>query len=413
MDSERKYVGDLGQGPSVVTLLQGRPATWSSTDIVGSAKYQQLCASRGGTLSPGHDVLTLERGWVSIDKVTVSDAVACIDSETNVLSYQNPSKIYSQDMDGEIYSVRSPTVNLQTALDHLMFVKREEHTRFEFMASHHVACRYITYKRDAINSQPEVPNFTCGTGATGVAVPMAAWMLVYSTFLENGKLIDPPRKFTDDLSAGKVPRLKEKHWRRAVSNHAPTPTRSSFALIRFGSQEHLVPALIGLDKAGVRYWQHHSNVIIESEAICTALTLKSDKSRTGFQLHPFVWALSQTQALYMLQVLHHLVRNAASSDCEYGELQRLALHAGIAAAFSNIAGRYERQNPCRLHYFLRQKEGGGTKFGVLNEAEFPFDNLIGGETIRPYTGKLYGIAVPTGIIYVRRDGVPVWTSGGI
>jgi len=77
-------------------------------------------------LTDDHDVLTYERGWVSIKDVTVDDKVAQLNKETNTMEYVNPKEKFVFDCNDDLYEVESQGVSLRTTMNHKMWVKENK-----------------------------------------------------------------------------------------------------------------------------------------------------------------------------------------------------------------------------------------------------------------------------------------------
>ncbi len=351
-----------------------------------------------GGLAPEHDVLTLARGWVPIAAITLDDAVACLDHVTHALSYQKPTQIRSRSICGEeMYMTRSPTISLHVALSHHMYVKRQWRRVFEPIEAQQAACREMEYKRDAVNVSPDVESFVC----SDVAIPMDAWILIYAAYVKNGKLVEIARDKSDPPL-----RLKKKHWRRIMSEHAPKPIASSFFRVTFCDFDALVPALIGLDRAGVRYWQKHLDVLIESCPI--SIGLASDHCAQSGELvrfHPFAWTLSRAQAMSLFKALLKDAGDVRPRPEIGGAFQQLALHAGLSAALlpKFPASKVRIFPPC----------DGAVVDKELASVMYAHPDLVGHEAIRPHTTVVHDITVPTGIYYVRHYGIPSWICGGL
>jgi len=77
-------------------------------------------------LTDDHDVLTKNRGWVSIDKITKDDEVAQLNRDSNTMEYVKPNEIYVFDQNGIMYEVENQEVSLKVTLNHRMWVSTEE-----------------------------------------------------------------------------------------------------------------------------------------------------------------------------------------------------------------------------------------------------------------------------------------------
>lgn len=111
------------------------------------------------------------------------------------------------------------------------------------------------------------------------------------------------------------------------------------------------------------------------------------------RLPKWVWSLDQKQARTLLdEIMKKNAIKCFASKISADEVQRLALHSGWSA---NI--HYDSSQ--ELHYVVQIVKG---------EDNTP--EMNGGDRWIDYTGKVYCCTVPSGVFYVRRNGIPVWTG---
>jgi DNA-directed RNA polymerase II subunit RPB2 len=77
-------------------------------------------------LTDDHDILTQNRGWISINNITKDDKVLQFDLKTFEKSYVNPLETYVFDHSGDIFEVDSDEVSLRTTMNHRMVVKKDK-----------------------------------------------------------------------------------------------------------------------------------------------------------------------------------------------------------------------------------------------------------------------------------------------
>jgi DNA-directed RNA polymerase II subunit RPB2 len=97
-------------------------------------------------LTPEHEVLTLNKGWVKINLITKEDKVAQLHPDTLQLEYIKPTEVYNYDMNNEeIYELNSDTASLRTTLNHKMFVKVEDKNTFELIPAYEIIGKSVEY----------------------------------------------------------------------------------------------------------------------------------------------------------------------------------------------------------------------------------------------------------------------------
>ena len=78
-------------------------------------------------LTPDHEVLTLNKGWIPIQDVKLDDNVAQLQADNINLEFIKPTEIYEYDMNNEdIYEINSNEISLKTTMNHKMWIKLED-----------------------------------------------------------------------------------------------------------------------------------------------------------------------------------------------------------------------------------------------------------------------------------------------
>lgn len=101
-------------------------------------------------LTPDHEVLTRDRGWIPIAELTKSNFVATL--EDGKLVYQQPQEVVAFQHTGEIYHVQSPDVELSVTPDHRMYLKKEgcNDDQFGFVLAKNIGHSTVSYKKNAL-----------------------------------------------------------------------------------------------------------------------------------------------------------------------------------------------------------------------------------------------------------------------
>jgi len=95
------------------------------------------------------EVLTLERGWVLIDELTLNDKIASLKDET-FLEYVHPFSIEKKIYNGPIYKVENQYVDLMVTPDKMMFVQKSKTFKqkpFDFVRALNLLHQYHIYYR--------------------------------------------------------------------------------------------------------------------------------------------------------------------------------------------------------------------------------------------------------------------------
>ena len=95
-------------------------------------------------LTDDHDVLTKNRGWVSINKITLDDEVAQLNKEKSIMEYVKPNETFVFDHKGLMYDIETEDVSLRTTLNHRMWVK--EHNDYNLVEAQHVINSDVYYQ---------------------------------------------------------------------------------------------------------------------------------------------------------------------------------------------------------------------------------------------------------------------------
>lgn len=102
-------------------------------------------------LTPDHEILTSNRGWIEIQDVKKDDFVAILDPQGNNIKYEQPQNIISYHYEGKMYELKSQQVDLITTPDHRMWVQTPNNENFEFMFAKDCFGKELKYKNTTSN----------------------------------------------------------------------------------------------------------------------------------------------------------------------------------------------------------------------------------------------------------------------
>lgn len=139
-------------------LMSGYTGEMMQAEIfIGTAYYQRLkhlVKDKMHCLTLDHEVLTME-GWKPISEITVEDRVATL-GKNDVLVYQQPTHVWRYPQyEGELYHIRSSSIDLTVTSNHRMWVTDSENNlnQFRFVEAKDCYGKQYVYKKDALWQQ--------------------------------------------------------------------------------------------------------------------------------------------------------------------------------------------------------------------------------------------------------------------
>ena len=93
---------------------------------------------------PSHEVLTSNRGWISVSDVNMDDTLYTLNPDSHQIEFHKPNEIYEYDFDGQLYLLENRNINLCVTLNHRMYVKIDG--KYRLSHAENVMNRDVTYK---------------------------------------------------------------------------------------------------------------------------------------------------------------------------------------------------------------------------------------------------------------------------
>lgn len=362
-----------------------------------------------------HDILT-SFGWIPISSITKDHKVACLVNGTK-LEYQNPTEIQSYDYTGQMYVVNSRQVKLRVTPNHRMFTSDRNKTVYEITEARTIYHKRRYYMKNAEEYEPVFDNtpkelkITNGhvthfvlprtTDCQEMPLPIAEWLTFMGIWYAEG---DCSNKYSVHFAANK-PRVK----------HALTECCEKLTFSITKRVDH-----VERDCGEQNSWNINNKQLASyMQPLSVGAVNKS--------LPDWVWYLNQEQCRVLINGMMlgdgHTMKNGTrrydtSSKKLADDLQKLCLHAGY---YANINVKY-----LAGHEAICKKEGReGELFKSTTDAyritivttqnnpivnkNIKLDGTQSMDSYENYSGKVYCCTVPNdGIIYVRKDGYPVW-----
>lgn len=376
--------------------------------------------------TPDHDILTMNRGWVSIADITTKDRVATL-VDGSKLVYKKPTEVMSYDFDGELYVVDSAQVSLSVTPNHRMYVSNREGTNFQIKKAEDCYQKRWKYLKNCEKYKPKLkkanPNHIKNLkiennkvthflifnsdGSVAHEFPINDWCVFFGIWIAEGS-----------TSAGGTRVSSHKKRVRSALNKIEKSFNKSTG-ITFAKREYIK------EYGGhVSYRIYNKNIFNYFDALSVGAVNKS--------LPNWVWYLNTKQSKKLIKGMilgdgcymeNGTERYYTSSIKLRDDFQKLCLHAGWSA-------NCYLKSPAGTVSSRFKVNGEENKIGhdivtttdywtltVVKTQNKPLinKNLVqstkkgGNDRYEKYKGKVYCCDVGgDGIIYVRCKGHTVW-----
>jgi len=350
----------------------------------------------------GTDVLT-ETGWKPIQDVLLTERVAILDGDE--LKYDYPSATHKYATGGRMYSLETQQVDLLVSETHNMYVKRRSGKAFELIPAKSVWKERVRYRKDAnwtgVPAQPVIfPAMQVVAGRHGhgtrempaFSMAAATYAMLLGMFLSEGNCVDQ----IDSGSYGiDITQIKE-------------PNRAML--------------LDALTAAGLKFCEasHHTKVRIYSKQLLEHFKqfgLSEDKYIPNFV---FTWDRETLKILFKWLMWGdgnaldgRSVAYTTTSLRLADDVQRLLLHIGYAGNIKSSHKPVQTIKGRTSHNCLRRYDVRTITTKLQPEVNHGHTKTQSGQTeswIPDYQAPIYGLTVPGGVIYVRRNGKSVWSG---
>ena len=343
-------------------------------------------------LTPDHDVLTRNRGFVPIHQITVEDEVAQLNRTTGCMEYVHPLETLQFDHDGPLYEVESQGISLKTTLNHRMWVKRRDKTHYELITAEKIIGKRVQYQCDGPVDRPDL-ELTIGSEhfneerMDALLVVIGIWMAEGWTYVCEH---DSIRRL--EFAANK-PRVQEALQAACDTLGFRTNLVQSTLKFYINHRElayHMEPYSIGATHKSLPRWVYDLNAR-QSRIFLEAMCL-GDGHETATSLHYF------TSSVKLRDDVQILCQHAG-----YTSYYALRYEAGHQATMTD--GRTITSTADSWDIGIRRTRLRPTlNHGHSNEQNGQTEVFV------PYTGSVYCLRVPTEVFLVRRHGRIVWTG---
>lgn len=348
------------------------------------------------------EVLT-RRGWLPFHAVKYYDQVASLVDGT--LRYVEPEALHAYPTGGRMYRIASQQIDLFVTEAHRMYVQLRDASSHQLYPATEIAGRRVSYKKDAAwkGHTPEfvtLPELEVKAGQGGVTtrvlpavqIPAHTYAMLMGAFLSEGNLVDHPESGSYGID---ICQIKEPNRQQLLNE---------------------------LTHLGVKFSEHgkKTKVRIYSKQLmehCRQFGKAGDKF-----IPPFVFGWDRETLTVLFNWLmwgdghskHGMpISYTTVSRRLADDVQRLCLHIGKAAnvQVKHLEGWQVVRGQrcwCQQSYDVRIVNTKLTP--TVNHGHVKTQNTQEEGWVDAYDGPVYCVTVPSGVVYVRRNGKPVWSG---
>ena len=339
-------------------------------------------------------LILTDSGWISLKDIDINKHKIATLKNNKELDYVYAVEKYEFDcVDEELYVMKSQQVHMVCTKEHKLYVKKRNHTDYEFIEAKNAFGKRIRYKKDALNVNKDIEDYVLDKEKYN----MDYFLMLLGSFISDG-------------------------WIETGKNY----TRINIAMIKKRKRDFIK---FVLDKLNIHYNMTKDRVLIGNtykELIDYFKTLSVGASNK--YLPKFVWKLSQRQSIILM---NSLMQGDGSynkqGSCGYytssfklaNQIQQLALHCGWSgtiklydtkeAGYETLIGeriiKSNYNNYCIR--IVKTKNNPEVNHGHTHQQNIQEESYLS------YTGKVGCIEVPdTHLFYYKEDiySPPVWTG---
>lgn len=366
---------------------------------VRSLKTPEL-GDKFASVTPDHDILTGNRGWIPVADLTMDDTVATLVDNCK-LEYHKPTAVHKyKNPWGKMYEVDSQQIQLCVTPNHRMYVKKRDHKDYGLYFAETLFGKRVRYQKNC-EYHPEEIIETCIFEAPGLEpleVNVNDWLVFFGIWIAEGYCSKTGNTITFAAHKQRVKDALKKCCDNMgidirMSKCSSNGKLDIWSILDARIANDLRPLSVGAIKKYLPEWVWELNMK-QSQLLIESLLLGDG---------------------YINKSNAHLYYT--SSEKLADDVQRLALHAGWSA---NI---YTRKGLEAGHEFTIRGKTYTTNADALavtivkkkNYPEINHSHVVKQRGHKhdkwiDYDGYVYCCTVPSGVIYMRRNGVPCWTG---
>lgn len=373
-------------------------------------------SERSGPFSKDTEILT-KSGWKRFDKITLNEDIYVLDRDTNKLKLEKPLDIIVEDhTDKPMIHIKSKHIDLLTTPEHLLYVSTPYYNNWQSVhAEELLKWKRIKFKCSC-DWDGEHPEFVVLPALTNKfkpvkekQIPIEDYIFYIAMFIAEGNFRINPIKgdyvldiTQDDRNPAylEIVKIHERLKQCGINYNISKIRKEKPHLKRFSlrsKQLYLNLQSIGFDKDKKSY-----------DKIIPDFVKTLDRKLLRIFLESYALGDGSVRKDSYFTIY-------SSSKKIIDSLQELCLKAGYVGRISILSG-WEFQNVAKAEYlsftrpayalYVQKKQ---SKIDPTIDSHHDFDESNPSvETIKNYKGNVYCVSVPSEIIYVRRNGKPVF-----
>ena len=346
--------------------------------------------NKGICFDPQTQVLT-ERGWSDFDKLLPADRICTLNPVTHHIEYQSPERYIELDYTGPMYRFEGRRLDLMTTPNHKHFVRTARRAEYRLESAEECFGHQRVHLRTGVWDGEELETFT---------VP---GRLRREGSRDHYEFCEPRTYDADDfleffgywVTEGSV---NGSHIDVAQRKEKNPETYEAIrqVLVRLGYEPFCGADVLTISDPRLSAWLGLFGTSLE-KFIPSAFLFVSKR-----QLRILADALfaGDGGVYYSERSNHTRYELFTSSPRLADDYQELALKLGMSA---NIKPQ-DRKDKKNIEYVVR--------WSLKDEVYTTKDTRYAERSERwvDYSGKVYCVEVPNHVIYVRRNGIPVWSG---
>jgi intein/homing endonuclease len=351
--------------------------------VTGDLQAMQSAGGHGDCYDDKTEVLT-KSGWKFFNDLSYTDEIATL-KEHKFLEYQKPSKIIKERYKGKMYEIATTQVNLLVTPRHKLFVKQPGKTKhYELIVPEEIEGKQVQYKKDAIWKGTEKKFFELDV----LKIEMDSFLKFIGYFVSEGYTIH-----NKAIQICQMPGWK--------SNKMFEDLKELPFNVKHSKKQ---------GTEGVRF--------------CSTKLVKWSKENLGTRainkhLPNWIFSLSTRQLKILLDAL-------VLGDGSYSYWpDYVGTNNGYSTVSKELADQIQeitlKIGWCSNIYFSDANIGRKGMFGIGNYRGYKISFVQNkkqpivhkhnkSDRWIDYNGDIYCVTVPNHIIYVRREGKPVWSG---
>lgn len=354
--------------------------------------------------APDHEVLTTQ-GWVPVAEVTTDHRVASlVEGRDGLLTlvYQQPVAVQAYAHEGAMYEVRSNHVDLLVTMNHRMYVgMRHDRGRYYVQLADEVVGARRHYKKNVDAFEPvreDARELVLVDGAWRFRVPefsidyeLDAWLSLYGIWLAEGSVSSSGVSFAA-------------HKQRVKAALEAVLPRLGMECGKYRDKEH----------EGAKWYLRGCTKTLG------AYLTSMPTGAVNKELPQWAWALDRAQCRALIDGMvlgdgHTMANGTRRYDTSSANLadgfQRLCLHAGFSC---NKTVKYPAGHSAVGKYTTVTSTVDAYRLTIITSQNEPLVNKCtenkADRVVESWKGTVHCVTVAQGpgVIYVRRNGVPIW-----